>query len=254
MRTLILAITALLLLFSGSSSYAAPQHLVFATDASYPPFENTDYSTGNLIGYDIDLAKALCNQMGVQCGFVNVPFPELLNGLNAGKYDAVIRSLSITPERQKLVDFTNPYFATNGSFVAAASSNLNASPQTLRNKTIGVQEGTTFQKYLKAKYSNIAYIRTYEYIEEALHDLTLHNVDVVLGDKPVIEAWVQQQPNNAYQVIGETTYDKSIFGSGFGIAVKKGNTELLNALNKALAVIKSNGVYQKVTEDYFGSQ
>lgn len=253
MKTIIFAITVLLLLVSGLPSYAATQNLVFATDANYPPFEDTDYSTGNLIGYDIDLVQALCSRMQVQCSFVNIPFSELLKGLNAGKYDGVVRALSITPARQKLADFTNPYYQTNGSFVAAASSNLDVSKQKLLNKVVGVQAGTTFEQYLKAKYSNVVYIRTYEYLEEALHDLTFRNIDAVLGDTQVIQYWIEAQRNNPYKIIGATTYDQSIFGSGFGIAVKKGNVELLNSLNKALAQIKSDGTYQRITDDYFGS-
>lgn len=232
-------------------SLAIAKTLTIATDASYPPFEDTDFTSGNIVGFDIDIAQALCSRIQANCTFVNVPFIDLLKGLNAGKYDAVVRALSITPARKRLVDFTNPYFQDNGSFVAAVSAKLNTSKTKLANKTIGVQEGTTFENYLKTYYANIALIRTYEYFEEAMKDLAANNVDVVLGDSQVINLWLHNQQGKNYEVIGKTIDDKKIFGDGIGIAVKKGNVNLVNQFNKALAEIKQDGSYQKIMDQYF---
>lgn len=243
---------SLLLLIFSQIVYAQPKILTFATDPTYAPFEYYDYTAAQIRGYDVDIVNALCAQMKVQCKFESLTFNQLIPGLKKGDFDAVIRALSITPARQREVDFTRPYFNTTGSFVAASASNLTLSNQALAGKIIGVQQGTTFEVYLYSKYGRTIYIKPYKNIQSALSDLSQGTIAAVLGDTPVIKNWINNQPSDSFDIIGQATQDRSIFGTGFGIAVRKGNTALLNSLNQALAKIKADGTYARITREYFG--
>lgn len=229
---------------------AIPQTLHFATDATYPPFESMD-SAGHFQGYDIDIANALCQQLDVKCVFSNQPFDSLIPSLALGKFDALIGALGITAERQKQVDFTQPYLAATAIFVATTGHVMDASPQGLQGKIIGVQSGSTYEQYVSDEYKN-SKIKTYASIQDALLDLSSGRVDIVLGDTPSMMDWLKKHTQGTtYTTVGKPISNPSYFGEGYAIAVKKGNTELLTALNKALAAIRENGTYQKITHTYF---
>ena len=226
--------------------------LQFATEATYPPFEYIDQS-GKIKGFDIDIAKALCTQMQRQCEFHNAPWDSLIPSLKLGKYDALIGAMAITAERKQQVAFTNPYYMDTVSFVAPMSEKLQVTPAGMKGKTIGVQGGTVLQQYLQSTYGSAVSVKTYASQEQALMDLQAGRVDAVLGDTPLVKTWLKQQKGSTYGVAGKPITDKKYFGQGFGIAVNKDNTQLVQQLNTALAAIKKNGQYQKIVTQYFGS-
>lgn len=251
MKKVIACLLCLLGMLGIQAFAAVPSTIHFATEATYPPFEYIDAS-GALKGFDIDLAKALCAQIKVQCTFANQPWDSLIPGLKLGKFDALIGAMNITEEREQQVDFTKPYFITTGSFVAPKDSDLVISAEGLKGKTVGVQTATTFENYLTATYGKAIKIKTYPSGQDALLDLTSGRVDVVLGDTPIILDWLfKNNMRQKYRTIGEPVTDPAFFGLGYGIAVKKGNVELLNAFNSALAQIKANGDYDQLLHTYF---
>ena len=226
--------------------------LTFATEATYPPFESVD-SSGNIIGFDVDIMNALCVQMQDQCTIANAPFDSLIPSLQIGKYDAIIASLAITTQRQQVVDFTDPYFPASVSFVAPKGSDLKIDATGLKGKAIGVQGDTTFYHYLKAAYGDTITINTYKSEESAFTDLANGRVDAVMGDTVIIAAWLKQGKNGQqYAYVGQPISDVRYFGPGSGIAVSKSNNTLLTQLNKALSVIKKNGQYQQLMQKWFG--
>ena len=230
--------------------YAAPIKTIrFAMEPTYPPFEFVDES-GKLRGFDVDIANALCKQIGAQCTFESQTFSSLIASLKIGKFDAVISALGITPERQKQVAFSHSYYEPSGSFVAATSKHYTMTD--ILGKTIGAQQGSTFEKYLQEKYRDTVKVKTYASIQEAFLDLVSGRVEMVLSDTPIAQAWLKQNNNTNYAIIEKPIVDHQYFGSGYGIAVKQSDTELLNALNAALAAIKANGSYDKITQQYFG--
>jgi arginine transport system substrate-binding protein len=230
--------------------YAAPlTTLRFATEATYPPFEFIDES-GQIKGFDIDIANALCQQMKVQCTFSNQSFNSLIPSLKLGKFDALVAALGVTSDRQKQVDFTNSYYEPSASFVAPLSKHYTLSM--LPGKTIGVQAGSTFEKYLQDKYGNTITIKTYASVQEAFLDIVSGRVDVVIADTPIAQSWLKQNNNNkTFSIVEQPIVDHTYFGAGFGIAVRKNSTELVNSLNQALTEIKANGVYEKIFKKYF---
>lgn len=218
------------------------------TEGTYPPFEYIDES-GQLHGFDIDLAKALCKEMQAECIFYNQSFDSLIPSVKIGKFDAAIASIGVTPERQKQVAFTNPYYEPSGSFVAPIAKHYKLSD--IDGKTIGVQLSSTLEKYLQDKYLNKVKIKTYSSIQEAFLDLVSGRVDMVLADTPVAQIWLKQN-NKQFAIVGAPIVDHQYFGTGFGIAVNLKNTELLNALNAALEKIRNNGTYSSLKQQYFG--
>jgi arginine transport system substrate-binding protein len=226
--------------------------LVLATEATYPPFESVN-NQGQMIGFDVEVLSAICANLKKECKFVNQPWDSLIPGLQLGKFDVIFGAMNITAERQKQIDFTAPYYFNTGSFVAPKSAKLSLDPQSLKNKTIGVQGSTTYDYYMQAKYEKIVHLNRYSSIQDAFLDLQSGRIDAVFGDSPIILEWLKNPANNsAYNTVGEPVNDPKFFSSGYGFGVKKSNTELLNQLNQGLNAIKANGEYQKIVQKYFG--
>ncbi|MCF6766259.1 transporter substrate-binding domain-containing protein [Thiotrichales bacterium 19S3-7] len=231
------------------NTYAQDQKpLIFATEATYPPFVSMS-SNGQIKGFDAAIIEALCTQMQRNCKLVNAPWDSLIPSLQIGRFDALFGGMGITKAREKVVDFTNPYYENSVTFVIKKGSDF--SLNTIKGKTIGVQVGTTFAKYLMMKYGNQITIKTYQSNMTALIDLKASRLDAVFIDKPVAKLWLDKSDNSDYMdkySITNTTY----FGTGNGIAVNKNNPKLVKQLNSALADIKANGTYQKIVHQYFG--
>jgi lysine-arginine-ornithine-binding protein len=224
--------------------------LQFATEATYPPFESVGPS-GQLQGFDLDVAKALCEKMQVKCTFVSAPFDSLIPSLKLNKYDVVFGAMDITPERSKQVDFTNPYYVNTAIFVAPKTAHFDTTPAGLKGKTIGVQQGTTLGSYLQTRYDSTITLKYYGSVQDALLDLQSGRVDAVFSDTPVIADWIKRVGKEGYVTLGQPINDPDYFGTGYGFAVRKDNAQLLNALNQALAEIKKDGTLDKLINQYF---
>lgn len=238
---------------SSSILWANAKPLTLATEASYPPFESVD-NRGQMVGFDIDILNAICINIHKACRFVNTPWDSLVPGLQLGKFDVIFGSMNITEDRQKQVDFTQPYYTNTGTFIAAKSSGLKLSPQALQGKTIGVQGSTTYEYYLQATYGKQININRYASIQDAFLDLQSGRIDAVFGDTPILLMWLNAPAHSAaYTTVGEPVKDEKFFNQGDGFAVKKGNTELLQQLDQGLRAIKADGTYHQITQKYFGN-
>lgn len=231
---------------------AAIAAVKFATEATYPPFEHVT-SDGKIQGFDIAVMNALCKEIGAACTIVNQPFDSLIPSLKLGKFDALIGALAITAERAQQVDFTRPYYVTTVNFVAAQASQVTISASGLKDKIIGVQSGTTFERYVEETYGSNVKIKLYASNEDGLLDLKNGRIDTYFCDTPFIAQWLKKGNEKEFKIMGQPIVDQKYFGNGNGIAVKKGNAELLNALNKALAKIKANGTLKQLEHNYFGT-
>lgn len=251
MKKLITFIIALLGMSCHSLFADQLKTIRFATEATYPPFEFIDES-GQIKGFDIDIANALCKKMNVQCTFSNQSFSSLIPSLKIGKFDALISALGITAERETQVEFTHAYYEPSGSFIAAIPKHYAFSD--ILGKVVGVQQSSTFEIYLKGKYGSKVTTKTYASMQDAFLDLISGRVDMVFADTPIAQTWVKQNDNGKqFAIIEKPIINPSYFGKGYGIAVRKEDTALLKAFNKALADIKADGTYHKISQHYFGS-
>lgn len=233
------------LLASVSLSAAAAQTIRFATEASYPPFESMDASN-KIVGFDVDLANALCKEIDATCTFTNQAFDSLIPGLKFKRFEAVMAGMDITPERQKQVLFTNPYYDNSALFIGQQGKF--ASLDQLKGKRVGVQNGTTHQKYINDKHPEITTV-PYDSYQNAKLDLQNGRIDAVFGDTAVVTEWLKANPKLA--AVGEKVTDKAYFGTGLGIAVRQGNTDLQQKFNTALEKVKKDGTYDAIYKKWF---
>ncbi|MBW5813630.1 arginine ABC transporter substrate-binding protein [Yersinia kristensenii] len=241
MKKLLLATILSGMVFSAT----AAETIRFAASATYPPFESIG-ANNEIVGFDMDLAKALCKQMEANCTFTNQAFDSLIPALKFKRYDAVISGMDITQERSKQVAFTQPYYA-NSAIVIAPKGKFTAFAD-LKGKKIGMENGTTHQKYLQDKHPEIQTV-AYDSYQNAIIDLKNGRIDGVFGDTAVVNEWLKTNPNLA--AVGEHVTDPQYFGTGLGIAVRPDNTALLEKLNKAIDAVKADGTYKAINDKWF---
>jgi len=240
-RTVIAA--AVLGVFMTTTAHAADK-LRIGTEGAYPPFNQID-ATGAVIGFDIDIAAALCNEMQVECEFITQDWDGIIPGLLAKKYDAVVASMSITEERQKAVAFTDPYYSNKLRYVAPKGSTIDV--KDLKGKSVGAQRATISASYLEDNLGDEVSIKLYDTQENAYLDLESGRTDVVLADMLVTYEWLQKGAGEKFEFVGEEVN----INDSIGIAVRQDDNDLRERLNKALAAIVANGTYEKINAKYF---
>ena len=228
-----------------SLSASAAQTLRFATEASYPPFEFVD-SDNKIQGFDVDLANALCKEMDATCTFTNQAFDSLIPSLKFRRFDAVMAGMDITPDREKQVLFSKPYYDNSAIFIAQKGKMADVAA--LKGKRVGVQNGTTHQKFIMDKHPEITTV-PYDSYQNAKLDLQNGRIDGVFGDTAVVTEWLKA--NDKLAPVGDKVTDKDYFGTGLGIAVRQGNTELQQKFNAALEKVKKDGTYETIYKKWF---
>ena len=227
----------------GSAFAANAQEITFSMEPSYPPFETTN-EKGEIIGFDVDVANAICKEIQATCHFKSQAFDALIPGLKSKRFDASISAIDITEARAKQVSFSNAYYDSSASYVA-----LKGKADLASAKTVGVQNGTTFQQYTAAE-SKQYNAKAYASLQDAILDLKNGRIDIIFGDTAVLADMISKEAE--IQFVGDKVTDKKHFGNGLGIAVNKSSKELLESLNKGLEAVKANGEYQKIYDKWFG--
>ncbi len=240
---LITALSATLLASAQARSFAeikASGTIKIATEAAFKPFNY--YNGTKLTGFEVDLGNLLAKQMGLKVQWVVQPFDNLLIGLAQNRYDLVIASHGITPERQKAVDFSNPHYCTGGAIITRTNGPMTA--QALAGKTVAVQVGTTYLDNIK-KVSNVKEVKTFPKDSDAQSAVLLGRADAWVTDRFLgLEAVKAQN--------GKLVQGAMLFQERNGMPVKKGNASLLKEVNAALATVQSSGSYAKISQQYFG--
>ncbi len=220
------------------------------TEGAYPPFNFVD-TNGELQGFDVDIAKALCAEMKVECEFVAQDWDGIIPALLANKYDAIIASMSITAERKEKVDFTGKYYSTPPALIAPKDTALSATdPASLSGKTIGAQSATTHATFLEDTYTDST-IKLYTTQDEANLDLASGRLDAVMADSVVLGEWLKTDDGGCCIMVGAVENDPRYFGEGAGIAVRKGEDDLREMFNTAIQAIIANGTYKEINDKYF---
>jgi polar amino acid transport system substrate-binding protein len=212
-----------------------------ATEGATPPFNY--FEDGKLTGFDVELGNAIGKQLGVQVEWVTLPFDSLLVALDQDRYDFVVAGHGITPERLKAVDFSDPYVCSGAAVVAKQGGARSAAD--LAGKKIGVQVGTTYLAAVE-KISGVGEVKTFPKDTDALQNLLAGRTDVWVSDKlTALDASAKNA--DAQLQIGELLYEER-----YGMAFKKGNAELEDAVNLALAAVLADGTYAEISRRYFG--
>ena len=235
---------------AASVAAAPPPAKVFGggTDAAYAPFESQN-EKGEIVGMTIDMLSAVASKAGVEIKFVNTPWEGIFNSLQQGDRDILASSITITDERKQTMDFTNPYFDAYQLIAVKANSKV-AKFDDLKKLKVGVQTGTTGDEVVtKQQGKNSTNIKRFESTPLALKELEAGGVDAVVADNGVVINYVTNNPGAKFKTVS----DKAFAPEQYGFAVKKGNAELLEKLNKGLADIKADGSYDKIYAKYFGA-
>jgi polar amino acid transport system substrate-binding protein len=240
-KTLLFA--GLVAMFGIAGAQAQDLSIKVATEGAYPPFNAKDAS-GELVGFDVEIARALCDEMKAKCEIVAQDWDGIIPGLVAKKYDAIVASMSITDERKAMVDFTDRYYSNYLRIVAKKDSGV-TSADDLKGKTVGAQRATVAATWAEDKLGRGSTVKLYDTQTAAYSDLEAGRLDALLSDVYPAYDWLKDKPD--FQFVGENIDINDVIG----IAVRKGDDKLREALNSALKTIRENGVYAKINEKYF---
>ena len=224
--------------------------LAVCVEGAYPPFSEVG-SGGELTGFDIDIANALCAEIGEPCEMVQVSWERMIPTLNGGGCDAIVASMSDTAERRRLIDFTARYYRAPVRFVGLAGAGLSDASEAMAGKVVGVQRGTINESFMRAHYPATA-LKLYGNQEHVLIDLTLGRLDAVLGEAVQLDAGFLETPaGEGFAFFGGDHFDPAIQGAGAAIGVRKQDAGLRDRLSAAIAAIRADGTYDAIRQRYF---
>lgn len=227
---------------TATSNTADLPQIRIATESSFVPFSYKD-AQGKLIGFEIDLANALCEEAKVKCEIISQDWEGLIPGLQAQKYHAIMAGMSDTEERRKVVEFSEPYFINN--LVVIGKKGVEKGADDLAGKNVAVQRATTAAEYL-AKHMPKATVKAYDTQENAYLDLEAGRADLMMSDSAPALSWLKTEKGQNYEVKGEPiNIDDKI-----AIAFRQ-KDPLIGQFNTALATLKANGTYDKIRQQYF---
>ncbi|MER6037243.1 MULTISPECIES: transporter substrate-binding domain-containing protein [unclassified Streptomyces] len=220
--------------------------LTTCTHLPYPPFQSE--VNGKVQGFDVSLVDLAAKNLGVKQQILDTPFENFKTGafLNSGQCDLAAAGMTITAERKKNVDFSDPYFEATQAVLVDRNSGINSLEDVkAKGKKLGAQAQTTGEDYVKGKgYDPISF----ESSDAVLNGLRTGQVQAVVIDYPVVQGWLKDKANaDKFKVVGNLKT-----GEQYGFTVKKGNTKLREALNKAIADAKADGTYKKLYEKWIG--
>jgi polar amino acid transport system substrate-binding protein len=223
--------------------------LKIGSDATYAPFESVNDKTGKIEGFDIDLINAIAAKEGFTTNIHNALFDTIFTALSYGQYDLVISASTITDERLKTVNFSNPYLSAGQIIVVRkADATKISKPEDLAGLTVGVQKGTTGADTAK-KIKNVKAVKEFDTIPEAFQALANKDLDAVINDLPTSLDNIRNNPSLGLVAVG------SVLTSEFyGIAVRKDCTALLTKINEGLAKVIADGTYAKIYQTYLGDE
>jgi polar amino acid transport system substrate-binding protein len=228
-----------------AATAAQAEKIRIATEGAYAPFNMIDES-GELKGFDVDIANALCAQMQADCELVAQDWDGIIPGLLTRKYDAIIASMSITEERLRVVDFTDRYYSNVLAFAAARDRDLKTDKDGLKGLVIGAQRATIAGLYLEDNLGDTVEVKLYDTQDNAYLDLAAGRLDGLLSDKFPAYNWLQSEAGQGFEFKG----DDIDIDDKIGIAVRK-NDPLKEKFNAAIKAIVENGTYETINARYF---
>ena len=231
--------------------FSGLRSLRFLTEDDYPPFHFA-LPDGTLAGFDVDLARAICEELKITCTIQARRYDTLIGALNDDQGDALMAAIRIDPQTRATLDFAGPYYITPARFVAlTAVSAEPATPESLRGKTVGVQAKSAHEAYLETFFPETVR-KPYDSQKQLRDALVNGEIDTIFGDGISLSLWLDSQASrDCCGFRGGPFIDTRFFGEGVGIAVKKGNAPLRQTLDYALAALAARGTYSDLYLKYF---
>jgi len=218
---------------------------------AYEPFESKTPS-GEIVGFDVDIANALCAQIKRKCVFVESEWDSIIPGLLSKKFDLIVSSMSITPERARVVDFTHRYYKTPSAIVVKKGTKYDG-PASLKGMKIGVLKASTQEKWALGELKPAgATVVPYQSQDQVYLDIQAGRLDGTVADKVEVNGGFLRKPEGKdYGYVGHDQYEPKYYGEGIGIALRKGQGDLKQQLNDAIDAIRKNGTYDQIAKKYF---
>ena len=254
MRKLVLMLAAGL---AALATQVCARDLRVGSECTYPPFNYKD-ANGELLGFDIDVAREVVKRIGADVSFVCQPFDSLIPGLLAGKFDLLAASMSITDERKKSIDFSIPYRSSTARFIGADDSDAKPltddgqpNPAGMEGKTIAIQRSSTYESYMRDKFPS-ATVQLYDTVDNMLLDLTSKRVDLVFaGPIKLANDFLDKPRGKGYKFIGPEINDVKYFGPGVGIVMRKDDAGLRDEVDKAMKALIDDGTFKTINDKYW---
>lgn len=232
------------------AAHAGDASLRMGVEGAYPPF-NYMNAAGKVEGFDVDIGEALCTRLARSCEWVVVPWDGLIPALQAGKFDVLMSSMTITDERRRQVLFTRPYYFSYGMMIAGKGSGLSFSAEGLKGHTVGVQAATTHEAWLRDRFGEAVELHAYPSSDDMFLDFQNGRLDAVFAEAPAMMPWMEKNGGvTAYEQVGENVADPAL-GTEIGIAVRKGDTQLAGELDAALDGIIADKTFATIAGKYF---
>ncbi len=237
----------ILLLLGTVLSACGSDKLTVATDNSFVPFEFVDEEDGELKGFDIDLINAIAEDQDMEVEIEAMEFDGVIAGMQSGRYDIGIAGITITEERKKSIEFSDPYYDAGLMIAVRADDDKIKTEADLAGKKVGTRSGTTSEDYLKENHPD-AEIQAFPGIVEAYMDLQAGRLDAVMYDAPNVKYYIKTEGGGDMKTVGDI-----LQGEQYGIAMPK-DSENVDKINKGLKNVKDNGTYDDIYEKWFGER
>jgi polar amino acid transport system substrate-binding protein len=244
---LTLAFTACMSLAAFTFAHAEEPLKIGLAPEPYAPFEWKE-ADGKWKGFEIDLGKAICAEIKRDCVLVEIAWDGIIPALQTKKIDVIFDSMTITDERKKTIDFTDPYYSTVPAFIGPKGIKVELTKDFMKGKSIGAQVSTTHAAYAQKAFGDVADVRTYTTQDEANADLVAGRVDFVVADKVALNEFLKSDDAKDLGMLADVTDGgPALVGAG----VRKEDKDLLAQLNTAIATVLKNGEYDKLAKPYF---
>lgn len=240
---IVVIVVMILVVFPGNKK--SEEVIKVGSDAAFAPFEYVDEKTGELKGFDLDLMRAVGEELGIKVELYNVAWDGIIPGLLGGNYNVIASGMTITDERKEVVNFTDPYINAGQVFVVRVDEQSITTIEDLVGKKVAVQISTTGD-FEASKIPGIAEIKRFNAPPDTFLELKNGGVDAVIIDLAVAAEQIKATPGLYKMPAGPFTTEE------YGFALRKNDTELLEKINQALIALKENGKYDEIYQEYFG--
>lgn len=246
---IILLVLSSCLLFSACSKVDTTSNteniITIGMDDSFPPMEFRD-KNNNLIGFDIDVANEISKRLNVKIEFKPTDWGGVIQSLKSKRFDIILSALSVTDERKKEIDFSNPYILEKQVLVVKKDNTTIKSAEDLKGKIVGVQLGSTSENALKPFVANVKEVKKYDKNTEALQDLAIGRTEVVVVDELVARYYIKEH-SEKYKIL-----EKDLGSEPIAVGFRKDDTELKEKFNKVIDEMQKDGTMAKISSKWFG--